>query len=119
MPSLHADDSIVMAFRSIESWRNEESFSSRQWHWKAKSARGDQFFPEIFVQKSFAEKIGFSRRRRGGFGLERQADGKFRSLTGLALRLDFAAVMVDDEKTGHQMNAIFGRDAALHDERIE
>ncbi len=40
-------------------------------------------------------------------------------MAGLALGFDFAAVMVDDEKAGNQINAVFGRHAVTHDKRIE
>jgi hypothetical protein len=65
------------------------------------------------------KKIRVVRRWGGRFGLEGEAEGERRALAGLAFGFNFATVMVDDEKSGDQMNAVFRRHAAMHDKGIE
>src|SRR5260221_6209157 len=85
---------------------------------QSKSSAGEQFFPKALVQERLLEKICLVRRRHDRFRLERQPEGKRRATPRLALRVNLAAVMMDDEKTGHQVDAVFGRRPALHDKRI-
>ncbi len=65
------------------------------------------------------KKIRVIRRQGGRFGFEGEAENERRALAGLAFGFNFAAMMVDDEKAGDQMNAVFRRHAAMHDKGIE
>ena len=80
---------------------------------------GEQFFPKTLVQQGFLQKIRIVVGWGGGFGLERKTEDKRRALAGRAFGFNLSAVMVDDEKAGDQMDAVFGRHAAMHDKGIE
>ena len=76
-------------------------------------------FSTVFVQQRLLQKIRLVRRRLRAFGLERQAEGEGRAVAGPAFGVNLPAVMMDDEKAGHQIDAVFGRHAAAHHERVE
>src|ERR1019366_5303115 len=70
------------------------------------SPAGEQFVPEFIIQQRLFQKISFIRRRRRRDGLERQAHGDDVAGAGQVLRLDFSAMMMRDEKAGHEIDAV-------------
>ena len=83
------------------------------------STSGNQLLPKLPVQQRFLQKISFGWRRRDAFGLQRQSKGEGCAAAGLAFGVNLPAMMMDDEKTGHQIDAIFGWHTVAHHEGVE
>lgn len=81
---------------------------------------GNQFFPEGIVQEHFLQKIGVALLRSGRIDrVDGQPDRKGGAKAVLTVRVDAAAVVVNDEITRHQMDAVLHRAIAAHHKRIK
>src|SRR5437899_5143450 len=83
------------------------------------SLRRDKFLPKTVAQQHFLQEFLLVLRRGHEVRIDWQAQRESRALAVLAARVNSPPMMVHNEITSHQMNAIFHRTIASHDKRIE
>ena len=67
----------------------------------------DELVPQFLVQHRLFQELGVVGKGLGRLGFERQPDGEEVAAAVRADGLDAAAVVMDDEKAGHQVDAVF------------
>src|SRR6185503_19981788 len=78
-----------------------------------------KFLPDRFVEEDFLEEFMGYFVRGGLVGIGKQTDAESRPLAFAALGFDFAAVVMDDEVAGHEIDTVFHGAVAAHHEGIE
>jgi|SRR5579862_9161421 len=80
----------------------------------------NQFLPQAVIQKNFPKKLGVTLAcSRDGIGIEWQTNTESRAAAMFTPRFDLAAVMVDNEISSHEMDAVFHWTVVTYYEWIE
>jgi hypothetical protein len=80
---------------------------------------GYELFPKRVVEEDFLEKLFAFADRQRLIGIKRQPQHEGRAMPIFAPRLDAAAMMMDDEVAGHQVEAVFEGAVTANGERVE